>query len=75
MRLAKATEAFILDPLIDSVEAVQVAQKYESLKLIEEKDSLFASNVTLPSGNLGSACCPDQALVDPHSYKKNLQNK
>ena len=50
----------MLEPLIDSVPALKIAQKYENLKLVEEKDSLFASNV---SSQMGSLRMPEQALV------------
>ena len=44
--MPKACEPMILEPTIDSVAALKIAQKDENLKLVDEKDSLFASNVT-----------------------------
>ena len=67
LKVAKASEALIVEPPIDSVAALKVARKYENLKLIEEKHSLFASNVTLSSGNMGNARGSDQSLVAPRA--------
>ena len=62
LKLPKASEALILEPPTDSSAAFKTAQKYENLKLVEEKDSLFASNV---SSQVGNVRVRDQALVAP----------
>ena len=62
LKLPKASEALILETPTDSSAAFKTAQKYENLKLVEEKDSLFASNV---SSQVGNVRVRDQALVAP----------
>ena len=46
LKLAKRSEALILEPPTDSAAALKTAQKYENLRIVEEKDSMFPSNVT-----------------------------
>ena len=75
LKLAKASEALILEPPIDSVPALKVARKCENLKLIEEKDSLFASNASLPSGNVGNARGSDRCLVAPRAPVPEQSNQ
>ena len=62
VKLPKASWALILLQPIDSAAAVKTAQKYETLKLVEEKDSLFASSV---STSFGNGRVPEHALVAP----------
>ena len=64
LRLPKASEALMLEPPMDSAAALITAQKYENLKLVEQKESLFASNV---STQVGTARVTYQPLVAPRS--------
>ena len=50
LKLTKCSEALILEPPPDSVAARKTAEKYASLKLVEEKHSFFASSVSTHEG-------------------------
>ena len=69
LKLHKGCDSLILEPPSDSVPTLNTAQKYENLKLVEEKDSLFASIVSTRDTSVS-----DQALVASRPHVTQVQS-